>query len=243
MRHRKRVDVHKVPLFLWLILLVLVPVSQPKAQPAAADVAIVLAVDASSSVSFAEFGLQMLGIARALRNPEVQKAIQEGPSGAVALTLMQWSGRLQVQQAVPWRLVYSAVSADALATEIENSPRVFVAGSTAIGQALSHAHGLLDRLPWPAGRRVIDVSGDGRSTANSPIAPVRARILADGIIINGLPILSQEADIAEYYRDNLIGGHGSFVEVAEDYAAFQKAMERKLIREIRSDPLLSWRQP
>ena len=40
--------------------------------------------------------------------------------------------------------------------------------------------------------------------------------------------------IEKYYRDNVIGGPGSFVMVAEDYASFGRAMVKKLIAEIAS---------
>jgi hypothetical protein len=38
--------------------------------------------------------------------------------------------------------------------------------------------------------------------------------------------------IEKYYRDNVIGGPGSFVMVAEDYNSFGRAMVKKLIAEI-----------
>ena len=42
--------------------------------------------------------------------------------------------------------------------------------------------------------------------------------------------------IEKYYRDNVIGGAGSFVMVAEDYNSFGRAMVRKLIAEIAMSP-------
>jgi hypothetical protein len=224
------------------LLLALVMVLSPaaRAQDAGAvDVAIVLAVDASSSVNFTEFGLQMKGIAEALRQPEVQSAIRNGPSGAVALTLVQWSGPLQVRQAFPWRRIAGDGDADSLADEIENTPRFFHAGTTAIGRALTFSAEVMAALPWTAGRRVIDISGDGQNTDSPPLGPARAEVLERGITINGLPILSQEPDIDRYYLTRVIGGRGAFIEVASDYDAFREAMTRKLIREIMSDPLIS----
>ena len=40
------------------------------------------------------------------------------------------------------------------------------------------------------------------------------------------------AIIDEYYRQNVIGGPGSFVETATDYSDFERAIRRKLLREI-----------
>lgn len=224
----------------WVAACLLLIALMPKAwAQQSADVAIVLAVDSSSSVNFSEFDLQMRGIAEAFRSTDVQQAIRNGPSGAVAITLVQWSGPFQVQQAVKWRLVTGKTSAEALAKEIEETPRYFSVGSTAIGQALTFSASMFKRLPWAAGRRVIDLSGDGANTDNPPVGPARDAVLKQGITINGLPIQAQEVDIDIYYRDKIIGGHGSFMEVARDYDAFREAMTRKLIREIRTEPLIS----
>ncbi|WP_416898435.1 MAG: DUF1194 domain-containing protein [Minwuia sp.] len=220
------------------LLLALVLFPSARAQQAT-DVAIVLAVDASSSVNLEEFGLQMQGIAAALRDPQVLSTIAEGPSGSIAIALVQWSGPLQTRVAVPWRLVEGADSAEALAKEIEETPRYFYAGSTAIGRALVYSAAVFDKLPWSAGRRVIDISGDGSNTDNPPVGPARAEVLDRGIVINGLPILAQEPEVDRYYAEQVIGGHGAFIEVARDYNAFTAAMTRKLVREIRTQPLIS----
>ena len=42
--------------------------------------------------------------------------------------------------------------------------------------------------------------------------------------------------IEKYYRENVIGGPGSFVMVAEDYNSFGRAMVKKLIAEIAGTP-------
>ena len=42
--------------------------------------------------------------------------------------------------------------------------------------------------------------------------------------------------IEKYYRDNVIGGAGSFVIVAEDYKSFGRAMVKKLVAEIATGP-------
>lgn len=222
-----------------ILLLALMAAGTARAQQAV-DVAIVMAIDASSSVNFTEFDLQIRGVAEALRSPEVQRAVAAGPSGAVAFTMVQWSGPLQVGQSFPWTLVATAEDAEALARTVEDTPRYFTVGSTAIGQAINYSAGTFDKLPWAAGRRVIDISGDGQNTDNPPIGPAREAALRSGITINGLPILAQEPDIDVYYRDQIIGGAGAFIEVARDYEALKEAMTRKLVREIRTDPLISW---
>ena len=73
-------------------------------------------------------------------------------------------------------------------------------------------------------------------------------ILAKDIVINGLVILSEHSlpynaehtnppgGLAKYYEDNVIGGPGAFVQVAEDFNSFGKAIIKKLIAEIAAGP-------
>ncbi|MEC9345825.1 MAG: DUF1194 domain-containing protein [Pseudomonadota bacterium] len=203
------------------------------------DVALVLAVDASASVGREEFGLQMDGIAAALRTPDVHRAIRNGTHGAVAITLIEWSGPDQHWQAIPWTRVTDDRSAEALAVEIENTPRLFATGGTAIGAAIRFSLASFADLPWPADRKVIDISGDGSNGQGPPVAPARELAWRQGVTINGLPILSQEKQIDFYYLSVVIVGNGSFIEIASDYNSFADAMTRKLVREIGSNPLLS----
>jgi len=87
---------------------------------------------------------------------------------------------------------------------------------------------------------VIDVSGDGMNNSGPPVEIERDAAVAAGITINGLPIINDRPafgrlptmSLDEYYRHNVIGGVGSFMIVAEDFATFGAAVKRKLISEI-----------
>ena len=105
-------------------------------------------------------------------------------------------------------------------------------GLTAIGPALLAAAAAFDRLPEPAGHRVIDLSGDGMANFGLPPAAARDRIVASGITVNGLAILSEEPWLADYYRSNVIGGSPAFVVTARTFGDFADAMLRKLTQEI-----------
>src|SRR4029077_579893 len=83
-----------------------------------------------------------------------------------------------------------------------------------------------------AGRNVIDVSGDGVNNQGRPINDARDQALAQGIVINGLPILSDYEALDGYYEEHVIGGSGAFMEVVKDYSTFSKAVLAKLVREI-----------
>ena len=82
----------------------------------------------------------------------------------------------------------------------------------------------------PSVRQVIDVSGDGRQNAGEmPTSVSRDDAVARGTIINGLPITSGiEPDVDAWYRDNVIGGPGSFLIVADGFDAFADAFRRPM---------------
>jgi hypothetical protein len=90
---------------------------------------------------------------------------------------------------------------------------------------------------------VIDVSGDGPNNDGLPVAPVRDKVVASGITINGLPITlppssSEPFDtfskdyLNAYYEHCVVGGPGAFVIGIDDISQFEFAIRRKLIREI-----------
>jgi hypothetical protein len=49
----------------------------------------------------------------------------------------------------------------------------------------------LDRAPYEARRRVIDVSGDGDNNSGRDVATARDEAIAKGVSINGLVILTE----------------------------------------------------
>ncbi len=154
------------------------------------DLALVLAVDASSSVWPWEFDLQMKGLANAFRDEAVLNAIKSATPNGIAVTLVQWSSMNAQVQVFDWILVHDRASAEGVALEIDNTPRVVQGGATAISQAIDFSIGLLAAVP--AQRKVIDVSGDGRDNqAGGPIT-ARRRALAAGVTINGLAILNED---------------------------------------------------
>ena len=99
-----------------------------------------------------------------------------------------------------------------------------------------------------AGRRVIDVSGDGTSNHGRSVNDARDAAVAKGIVINGLAILSEvplsfnpahthpPGGLLKYYEDNVIGGTGAFALAAEGHEAFPSLILRKLIKEIALGP-------
>jgi Protein of unknown function (DUF1194) len=206
------------------------------AGPAAAqglpvDIELVLAVDVSGSVDEREYALQMIGIAEALRLPEVGELIASHDFG-VALTLVHWSGGHINRQVVPWRLLRGGTDARRFAEEVEKVHRSNWANQTALGHAIQFCVKLVDSNAFAGRLRRIDLSGDGRN--NSGIAPAIARdaALARHITVNGLPILDGDPGLGDYFTAFVAGGEDAFVITAETYQDFAKAFRAKLLREL-----------
>jgi hypothetical protein len=162
----------------------------------------------------------------------VLNAIRSGANQSIAVTMFQWTGpRLQVQ-VVPWMVVRDAASAEALASAIEAVPRRLFGGGTSISGAIDYARLLLAQPPVEPARRLIDVSGDGSNNSGRSVTATRDEAVRAGIGINGLPILSIEPDLDDYYRDNVIGGPGAFMVPAASFETFGEAILKKLITEI-----------
>ena len=199
--------------------------------PATVDVAVVLAVDVSGSVSDERIRLQRQGYSEALRHREFIAAVQSGPTGRVALTFVQWSEARRQEQTVAWRLIEDAASATGFAQAIVDAP-IPMPGWTSISAAIDFSARLLLAGGPAAQRRVIDVSGDGSNNDGRPVTAARDDAVAAGITVNGLPIVEVEPKLDEYYRLNVIGGPGAFVEVARNTGAFAEAVRRKLLLEV-----------
>ena len=204
------------------------------------DLALVLAVDSSSSVNFDEFNLQMGGLADAFRDRAVLNAIKAAAPKGIAVTLVQWSSPDRQALAFGWTEVRDAASAEAIARMIDLTPRLVGFGGTAINQAINFSIRLLDGIA--AARRVIDVSGDGRNNMGSTTMaasalPALVRAAAAGITVNGLAILNEDPTLDRYYLSHVIVGADAFVLVADDYEDFSRAIRLKLITEITGAPM------
>jgi hypothetical protein len=196
----------------------------------AAGLALVLAVDVSASVSADSYLLQRNGIARAFETPGLVNAISAIPGGIEALVL-EWSDPDRIEVTVGWKRIADTDTAAEFATAVRATTRSSN-GLTAIGPALLAAASEFDHLPEPAEQRVIDISGDGMANFGLPPKEARDRVIAAGVSINALAILTDEPWLEGYYRRYVIGGPGSFVVAARDFHSFADAMLRKLAQEV-----------
>lgn len=216
-----------------LIALLLSPPA--RAEMPCADVALVLAIDASGSIDPVEFALQTTATARALSDPEVVAAMQA--VGGVALAAVIWGDAAYGTQRLSWALVDGPAPAERFAARLAGQSRA-VAGNTDLGVGLGAALDLLEDPGNCASRRIVNVSGDGRETPlfrqsqRVTLAASRARAERMGVTVNGLAITAQDAGLAGYYRDKVALGSTSFVVEVADTRGFADAMKRKLLREI-----------
>jgi Protein of unknown function (DUF1194) len=195
-------------------------------------VAIVLAVDTSGSVSNGRFELQKQGYAAAFRSPQVLNSIRSLATQAIAVIMMQWTGPGLHVVVVDWTVINDKATADAFAGAVEAAPRQLFGGGTSISGAIDFSRVLLAGTRFRASRRVIDISGDGSNNRGRSVTQARDEAVADGIGINGLPILTVEPGLDHYYYENVIGGPGAFMTPAENYDTFADAILKKLISEI-----------
>lgn len=202
------------------------------AAPARADcrLALALAVDVSRSIDSRDYVIQTEGLAQALSDKDVRAAIF-GPEGDVALAIYYWSGRGDQRLVQPWVVLDSPEALDAAIWEVRRTPRPAVLLATALGEALSFGLELMTNAPDCA-RRVIDVAGDGRNNEGISVARTYEREDFSGITVNGLAVGEHEADIPDYYAEEVIRGPGAFVEVAPRQSDYPDALRRKLLREL-----------
>jgi hypothetical protein len=226
------------------LLLALAP---PSRAEESVDLLLVLASDVSRSVDTRKFQLQREGYAAALSNPRVIDAIRSGPHGRIAICFVEWSGVTSQKLVIDWTIVSDAASARRIGDQLIELPRAF-ADRTSISAGIEFAMSQLERSPFRGVRRTIDVSGDGTNNSGRDVALARDEALSKGVTINGLVILSDSplpwnpehtnppGGLDGYYRNNVIGGGGAFVMVAENHNSFGQAIVKKMIAEIAFNP-------
>ena len=208
---------------------------------AAVDLQLVMAVDVSRSIDEVEAELQRRGYIEAMTNERVIDVILSGENKAIGVCYVEWAGTHYQQTVIDWMLIDSARAARAFSDRLSESPRTSQSW-TAVGQALVYSAKRFEDSPFTSRRRIIDISGDGRTNDGPPAELVRDKLVANGIVINGLPVMMNrtsfgrppDTTLDKYYEENVIGGPGSFMIVAANFDDFSRAVRSKLIREISS---------
>ena len=221
---------------------VLILTSKPALAQQQCQLALVLVMDASSSVDDREYRLQMNGMASALLDAEVQEAIET--LGGIYISAFEWNGGSNQKLIFDWVFLSGVQDSFDFASVLSQHERNSTRSPTAIGAALGYGYRLLQRVPQRCNRLVIDVSGDGPN--NEGIKPGEVYALYDysRITVNGLVIKDDYQSPETYYRDpetyyrkNVLHGAGAFIELADGFEDFAIAMKRKLLREIVPGPI------
>ncbi len=203
------------------------------------DLQLVLAVDVSRSIDEVEAELQRRGYIEALTNDRVVDAILSGEHKRIALCYTEWAGTHYQMVVIDWSVIDSAGAARRFSEKLAEAPRTSQSW-TAVGAALAFAAQRFENSGFTSKRHVIDISGDGRTNDGPPAELVRDRLVAQGIVINGLPVMMNRTNFGrppdmgldKYYEENVIGGPGSFSISAATFDDFGRAVRSKLIREI-----------
>jgi len=196
--------------------------------------ALALAIDVSSSVDAAEDQLQRSGVVAALTSPEVQAAFFAADL-PVALAVYEWSGRYNQEMILDWKMIDSRDALLAAAETVAASKRSHNDFPTAMGYALGYGAKLLDRAP-DCLRKTLDMAGDGQSNEGFPPASAYREFPFQGVTVNGLVVnaadFEGEVGLIAFYRGEVIRGPGAFLIIADGFDDYERAMTRKLEREL-----------
>lgn len=196
--------------------------------------ALVLALDVSSSVDDAEDRLQRGGLVSALTAPEVSAAFF-ATDQPVALAVFEWSGRYNQEILLDWTLIEGPAELIGAAEAIAASKRSHNDFPTAMGYALGYGAGLLQRAPQCL-YKTLDMAGDGQNNEGFGPAAAYAEFPFEGVTVNGLVVngadYEAETGLIAFYKSQVLHGPGAFIEIAQGFEDYERAMRRKLEREL-----------
>lgn len=214
---------------------------------AACRQALALGLDVSGSVDAREYRLQIGGLADALNDPRVRDALLALPEHGVDLMIYEWSGSSDQRVILPWTPLSDAAALEGAITLLRSTERRAASPGTALGDAMQFgARQLATRAACQ--KRTLDISGDGISNFGPRPRDIRDRLQApplgsQDLTINGLVIGAEDpalgdsrhgevGALASYYRAEVMLGPGAFVETAEGFEDYARAMTQKLLREV-----------
>ena len=176
---------------------------------------LVLVVDRSNSIDADELHLQRQAYVDVLNDGKIARALQD-----TLIAIVEFDNTATI--IVPWTTARDAAAQYAAALTAPSTR-----GGTGIGHGLGAA---LELLNEKQGRRVIDISGDGRENRDSVLLERRREAAtASGIEINGLVLSGRtQYDLKRYYKQKVVNG---FVIEIDDVADFHAALKRKILQE------------
>ena len=182
----------------------------------------------------AEDRLQRGGLATALTSPEVRAAFF-AVDAPVALAVFEWSGRYNQEVVLDWIMIDTPAALLTAAETIAVSKRSHNEFPTAMGYALGYGAEMLRRAP-DCLFQTIDIAGDGQNNEGFGPRLAYKEFDFDNVTVNGLVVnaaeFASETMLIEFYRNEVLWGAGAFMEVAQGFEDYERAMRRKLEREL-----------
>lgn len=211
-----------------------------QAHAADVDVAVVFAVDFSSSIDPDIANLQRKGHAAALTSPEIIAAIVRNYLGCISIAYFEWSSAGRTRIVLPWTRICSLKDAEAAALVINEKGDTGLSrrgrGRTSVSSAIDVGSLLLDQFPGQAVKKVIDISSNGENNDGLPVQSSRLKAVAKGYTINAIAIPTEsetpDQQLASYFAASVIGGPQAFVVALKDPGDYAAALRRKLVTEI-----------
>ena len=204
------------------------------------DVAVVFAVDFSSSIDPKIADMQREGHAEALTSPEIIRAISQNYLGCIGVAYFEWSSPGRSRTVLPWTRICRLEDAEAAASVIRQKGDTGHIrrgrSGTSVSSAIDVGSLLLDEFPGTAMKKVIDISSNGENNDGLPVEPSRENALAKGYTINAIAIPADDEDprqpLASYFARSVIGGSQAFVMSPKEPHDYVTALRRKLVTEV-----------
>jgi hypothetical protein len=152
------------------------------------DLGLVISVDVSWSVDSEEAQLQRSGYVAAFVDSKFVEAITSGFVGWIAVLYHEWAGMGHNRIILDWTLIEDVATAKSFAVKLSRKP-FDSAYRTSISVAIDYVVPLFEDNGFAGRRRVIDISSDGANNSGRLVNVARDDAVAQGITINGLPIL------------------------------------------------------
>lgn len=204
--------------------------------------ALALALDVSGSVDAREYRLQLDGVAAALSDEKVRRALLSQPGAPVHLLIFEWSGPDDQALLVPWTAITDGSALLTVTETLRQTRRRATTPGTAIGAAMTLGVQFLDQREHCL-TRTLDVSGDGKSNLGVRPRTVKQGLHGKVVTINGLVIGAggpanndqgpqETSALSSYFQSEVIVGPGAFVITAIGFEDYAEAMTAKLLREL-----------
>ncbi len=204
------------------------------ASAAGCRLALVLAMDVSSSVDAAEDRLQRGGLAAALAAPEVRAAFFAADL-PVALAVYEWSGRYNQELILDWTLINTQGDLTMAAATVGQSIRSHNDFPTAMGYGLGYGAGLLERAPACL-YKTLDMAGDGQNNEGFGPKLAYSEFAFGDVTVNGLVVnaadYEAEVGLIAFYQSEVLHGPGAFLVIANGFHDYARAIRQKLEREL-----------